>query len=221
MSHHIFDMIRRGQTAELAADLETDPSSAAARDAQGVSALIWSIYTHQTEIRDRILAHLSELDIFEAAAIGDTQCREALALADPATINTLSGDGWTPLHLAAAFAEPETVKLLLERAADVHAWSQNPLKNQPLHACIALGQSLESVKLLIDAGADVNTAQTAGYTPLHQAAAGGKKEVVLLLLERGANPNATSDEGKKAADYARERNHAEIATQLDLAANKK
>ena len=210
MSRHIFDMIRRGQTAELTADIETDPSSAAARDAQGVSALMWSIYTGQTAIRDLLLTHVTDLDIFEATAIGDAECRMALAQADPTTINSYSGDGWTPLHLAAAFANPETVKALMERGANIHAWSQNPLKNQPLHACIALGQSVESVRLLLDAGAEVNSVQVAGYTPLHQAAAGGKKEVVLLLLERGANPKATSDEGKTPADYARERGHSEI-----------
>lgn len=215
MSRHIFDMIRRGQTTELTADLEADPASAAARDTQGVSALMWSIYTGQTAIREALLARLPELDIFETTAIGDVECRTALAQADIAALNSYSGDGWTPLHLAAAFSNPETVKTLLDRGADVHAWSQNPLKNQPLHACIALGQSAESVRLLLDAGAEANVAQVAGYTPLHQAAAGGKKDIVLLLLERGANPKATSDEGKTPADYARERRHEEITKLLE------
>jgi hypothetical protein len=71
MSTLVFDMIRRGQSEELAADVQARPELALARDAQGVSALLWTVYTRQTGMRDFLHARISELDIFEAAALGD------------------------------------------------------------------------------------------------------------------------------------------------------
>ncbi len=54
----------------------------------------------------------------------------------------------------------------------------------------------EVARLLLDAGADVNTrAGGDGDTPLHAAARGGHAGVAALLLDRGADPNAPSDTG--------------------------
>jgi hypothetical protein len=218
VSRHIFDMIRRGQTSELAADVEDHPDLAAVRDAQGVSALLWSVYTGQTVIRDFLLPRLPELDLFEAAAVGDAARLKILLQADPAAAQSFSGDGWTALHLAAAFASPEAAKVLLAHGGDVHARSKNPLNNQPLHAAISLNSSTEMARLLLDAGADVNAKQAGGYTPLHQASSAGKKELVLLLLERGADRSAVCDQGKTPAEYARERNRNDLMELLSSAA---
>ena len=45
---------------------------------------------------------------------------------------------------------------------------------------------LEEVKWLLDAGAEINRANSKGSTPLYLAAAYGRKKVVRLLLEAGA-----------------------------------
>jgi ankyrin repeat protein len=89
------------------------------------------------------------------------------------------------------------------------------MRNQALHACIALGNSLESLRLLLEAGADVNATQAGSDTPLHQAAATGNAAVVALLLEHGADKAARCDQGKTPAAYARERGHLDIAVLLD------
>lgn len=211
MSQHFFDLIRQGKTAEIAEAVEAQPSVAKSRDAQGISALMLAIYTQQPVIRDFLLAHLKDLDIFEAAAVGNCERLRHLIAQDATSVRAVSADGWTPLHLAAAFAGPEPVTLLLEHGAHIHQFSHNPLRNQPLHACISLNNSVDVVRVLLEAGADVNASQHGGYTPLLQAAAAGKKEIALLLLESGARPDCVCDRGKSAADYATERGHAEIA----------
>ncbi len=220
MSQHFFDLIRQGKTAEIAEAVEEQPSVAKSRDAQGISALMLAVYTQQPVIRDFLLSHLNDLDIFEAAAVGDCARLHQLIAEDAMSARAVSPDGWTPLHLAAAFASAEPVTLLLEHGAHVHQFSHNPMRNQPLHACIALNHSLDVVRALLECGADVNATQHGGYTPLLQAAAAGKKDLVLLLLESGARPDCICDQGKSAADYARERGYTELADILETHAAK-
>jgi ankyrin repeat protein len=69
-------------------------------------------------------------------------------------------------------------------------------------------------RLLIERGADVNAAQTAGYRPLHQAAVVGREDLVRMLLEADADRTARCDRGKTPAEYAQERGHAELAALL-------
>ncbi len=211
MSQRFLNLIRNGKTAEVATAAEEEPSLVASRDAQGVSAFLWSIYVGQPLIRDFLLAHLPSLDLFEASALGD--CGRMQPVLDQGVHET-SADGWTPLHLAAAFGGPEATALLLQHGADVKQVSRNPMRNQPLHACIALGRNPETVRLLLAHGADINAAQAGGYTPLHQAAAAGLEEMTRILLAAGANPAARCDQGKTPADYARERGHDAVLALL-------
>jgi hypothetical protein len=214
MSQHLLNLIRRGQKVELADLIAESPEAARARDAQGVSVLMWSIYTRQPEITEVLRAHCGDLDVFEAAALGDCARLCELLAGDAMQVWAVSADGWAPLHLAAAFAGPEAVRLLLEHGAHAHQVSHNPQRNQALHAAIALGDSGEVIELLLEAGADVNATQAGGFTPLHQAAAAGKREIVALLLKSGARPEVRCDQGKLPGDYARERGHTSVAELL-------
>jgi ankyrin repeat protein len=212
-------LIQTGATAEVADQVQADPALAAWRDPQGVSALLWSVYCSQPLIRDFLLARLAAdgvaLDIFEAAATGDLPHLRALLAAAPALVHSCSGDGWTPLHLAAAFATPEAVSALLAAGARVEAVSRNPQQNQPLHAALALGKNPETVRLLLDQGAPVNAAQAGGFTPIFSAASANRRDLAELLFSHGADPGQKSDAGKTPADFARERGHAEFAEWLD------
>jgi ankyrin repeat protein len=212
-------LIQAGSTAEVADAVQTDPALAAWRDPQGVSALLWSVYFSQPLIRDFLLARLAgegiPLDIFESAATGDLLRLDPLLDADPELVHSYSGDGWTPLHLAAGFATPEAVAALLAAGARVDAVSRNPQQNQPLHAALALGQNAETIRLLLAHGADLNAAQAGGFTPIFSAAIANRRDLAELLFSHGANPRQTSDSGKTAADFARERGHAELAAWLD------
>lgn len=214
MSQHLLNLIRRGQKAEIASILAESPAAARARDAQGVSMLLWSVYSRQPDITGILRSQAGDLDVFEAAALGDCERLRELLAFDAMQVWSVSADGWAPLHLASAFAGPDAVRLLLEHGAHAHQVSHNPQRNQPLHAAIALGHSTETICLLLEAGADVNATQAGGFTPLHQAAAAGKRELVAVLLDRGARRELRCDQGKSALDYARERGHAEVLAVL-------
>ncbi len=187
------------------------------RDAQGVSAFLWSIYNQQPLIRDFLVTKLESLDIFEACALGDCARIEPLLEKEPMLVHQDSADGWSALHLAAAFGGPQATALLLCHGAHVHRFSHNPMRNQALHACIALSRDAETVRLLIAQGADVNMEQAGGYTPLHQAAAAGLENLTRILLEAGADRTKVCHQGKTPADYARDKKHEGVVQLLTSA----
>jgi hypothetical protein len=218
VSKSFLDLVKRGDTQEIADWVKDDPQIAESRDAQGVSALLWAVYSGQTVIRDFLRSGL-ELDLAEAAAVGDVaRLRELLGSDRPMAreqANSRSADGWPLLHLAAAFADRETVLTLLDAGADVDQISETPMRNRALHASLALAKDAEVARLLIERGADVNAAQTAGYCPLHQAAVAGREDLVRLLLDAGADKIARCDRGKTPTEYARERGHTAVAALLE------
>ena len=72
--------------------------------------------------------------------------------ADP---NARDGDGFTPLHRAAAHSQtPETVTALVNAAADPNA--RDVFGLTPLHRAAAFSQTPEIVTALVNAGADLN-----------------------------------------------------------------
>ena len=63
----------------------------------------------------------------------------------------------------------------------------------PLHIAVRQGH-LDCVKLLIRAGADVNSVNAGKHTPLHEAAYRGYDDITSELLLRGADPHAASNQ---------------------------
>jgi cytohesin len=51
-------------------------------------------------------------------------------------------------------------------------------------------------------GANPNAKDDNGWTPLHRAAYCGHVEIVMILLERGADPLIADNEGNIPLDYA-------------------
>lgn len=219
MSQDFLQLIQSGDAAAVAAALENDPSLAEYRDAQGVSALLWSVYTGQRKVSILLAAKLATLgiplDVFEAASTGDEARLQAILSENAAGAQAFSSDGWTALHLAAAFGTPLSVGALIFRGARVDAVSQNAQQNQPLHAALALGKNPSTIELLVSHGADVNATQAGSFTPIFSAAAANRIDLAEMLMEHGANPHHASDQGKTPADFAREHGHAELAAWFD------
>jgi uncharacterized protein len=160
-----------------------------------LSSLMQALYEGKPELARELAAARSDLDVFEAAAIGDVDRLRSLLDEDPSLATAWSEDGFTPLHFAAFFGHPAAAKLLAERGADLEARSTNEqfaLDARPLHSAAAAGQ-LEVCEVLLDAGADVNAVQHGGYTALLEARQNGNEELAQLLLERGADPTARLD----------------------------
>lgn len=73
----------------------------------------------------------------------------------------------------------------------------------------AVRNDLEAARLLIEAGINIDQHGALGYTPLHVACSFGHKDMVLLLIESGADVHALN-EGETPFGLARIRGHVEI-----------
>lgn len=60
------------------------------------------------------------------------------------------------------------------------------------------------VKKLIDLGANIDAVDTAGDSPLFEAAHEGSFETVRILIERGANINLMNRKNRTSLDLANE-----------------
>jgi ankyrin repeat protein len=62
---------------------------------------------------------------------------------------------------------------------------------------------MPALKYLVEElGADVNARDANGYTPLHHAAARGDNEMIMYLVEKGADVKAVARNGRTTADMA-------------------
>jgi ankyrin repeat protein len=116
------------------------------------------------------------------------------ALDNGMSVNARDAQGNTPLILAAAYSDAASVKVLLERGADVNAVNQAGAT-----ALMRAARSYEMVRLLVDQGAEVNARSVLGNTPLILAARPAEGDrTVELLLKHGADATATNRWGASA-----------------------
>jgi ankyrin repeat protein len=154
------------------------------------------------------------LSLPEAAATGNARRLKTILGQSRTRLNTPTGEGFTPLALAAFFGHPDAVKVLLEKGADVNLRGPSRFANTALDAAVS-GDHADVVRILLAARGDPNARSEGNYTPLHKAAAHGNLEIVGLLLDGGADPNATRDGGQRPIDDAREAGHAAVVKRLE------
>ena len=180
---------------------------------QELSEIMRALYHGQTDVVNQLLASGVELNVYEAAATGQTERLRQLIAADPSLVNSHAPDGFTPLGLAVFFGRADAVNALLEASADVNLASRESMKVAPIASASAAGQ-LEIARALIAHGANVNSRAAGDFTALHESAASGRLEFAKLLLDHGADVSAQTSDGKTPLDYAREHNRTEMVELL-------
>ena len=194
--------VQAGNVSRMRELLDQDGKLAAARDAQGVSAIMHALYRRQSEALKLLLEKSRDLDIFEAAGTGQDERIGALLQKDPSLANAYSADGFTPLHFACYFANGETVAKLLKKGAEVAAVSRNPMHLMAIHSA-ASARNVKAVQALLEHGADVNARQEKGWAPLHAAAQNGDQATVDVLLKHGADAGLANEDGVTAAELGK------------------
>jgi ankyrin repeat protein len=208
-----FELLQKGDAEGMRQLLEQKPAAADSRDAAGISLLMHALYRGRRDLAELIAGKKKMLSIFEATSLGRLD-RLQQWVADKATVNSHSRDGFTALHFSCFFGQPEAARLLLEHGAAADAVAANPMQVMPLHSA-ASARNLEAARLLLEHAAPVNARQHGGWVPLHAAAQNGDRPMVDLLLQYHADPKLANDEGKTPAMVAREKGHEEIARLLE------
>jgi ankyrin repeat protein len=209
----LIDAIKAGEFDRVKAMVSAEPSLLDARSRTGESAILTAVYHRQKEIANLLVARGANMTLCEACAAGELERAERLLEENPAAIDEYSGDGWTPLHLAAYFGFGKIVELLLGHNANVAARSTNNNGNTPLHAALA-GNHKFVAGLLLGHGADIDAADAAGWRPLHLATANNNVDAMKALIAQGADILAGNGEGKSALALAQEKNLREAAALL-------
>jgi len=149
--------------------------------------------------------------IVEAAKGGDLQTVKTILARDPAKLNALDENKYTPLHWACIRAHWDVAKYLIEQGADLNIQGGDggtPLNWAGHH------DDVEIVKLLIAKGAKLNIQNQWGMTELHTAIWRGSIHVVDYLLDQGSDPMIKTNEGWTAMHYAFRSGHDNIIEML-------
>ena len=116
--------------------------------------------------------------------------------ADP---NVRQKSKYMPLHWAAYKGRLEIAQLLLDYGVNPNV--ENALGETPLHK-VSQGEyssqehGVGIARLLLERGVDVDARCKFYSTALHYAALRGNSDIVQLLLEHDANPNAENEQGR-------------------------
>ncbi|MCT4635236.1 MAG: DUF3431 domain-containing protein [Rickettsiales bacterium] len=167
------------------------------------------VYTHKKEFYQRLLEMFDEIypmadfyleklwdlvfqgatdttkidkQLFDAVLEGDKQAVIDL-LNKGVNINSRHDIGATPVYAAANKNKPEILELLIKEKADIEIPADNG--GTPLFSA-ALNCNAKATKILIESGADIEK-NVDGYTPLAAAIYSKCKDVVVQLLDAGAD----------------------------------
>lgn len=178
--------------------LREDPTLASTRNGAGVSVIAATVYAGRLEFAQEIAATRDDLDLFEAACVGDVARVIEILDRGPDAIDRQAPDGFSALGFAAFFGHQPLLELLLARGASFETPSDNAMRVRPLHSAVAhhdQARAIELARALLRAGADPNRRQEDGMTPLHEAVFNDNATLASLLLEHGADPSVENDEG--------------------------
>ena len=203
-------LIRAGADVNAANDLGVTPLVLACEN--GSAALVTALLEESAD--PNTATSMGETALMACARGGDVDAVAALLDRGAALDAGESSRGQTALMWAAAHRHPDVVRVLIAHGADVHARSRVSHLLVPTNAYAsgvshrdtvempmggfttllfaALHGDVDSARLLLDAGANVNETAADGLSVLVLAAHSGHTKLVTFLLGRGADVNAAA-----------------------------
>jgi ankyrin repeat protein len=234
-ARRLLELLREGDHRTFRIRIARDPSLANARGPGGATMTMFAtLYTGAATLRDLAIrgADVNARNDAGATALmwAAADPEKARALMElGANVNARSDDGRTPLMIAAGAAgATDTVKLLIDRGADVNAIGPSIFGPATPLVYAALAGNAEAFRLLVAAGADVQKAGPAALALSLRAGCLPCAEVVMkalppplltvamtigappigpalatpMLLERGASADARDDRGRSMLTLA-------------------
>ena len=229
----------KGGDRTAALTLARDAAEVTATEADGTTALHWAVQQNDFELVDRMLRTGADVNAANRYAV--TPLKLAALNGDPkllkrlldagGDVNAVGNDGETLLMTAARGGHVEAARLLLERGAEIDA--RELWHGQTALMWAAAQGHPAMLRELISHGADVNARSNqvewerqvtseprdkwlppGGLTPLLFAARENCLACLPVLIEAGADVNATTPDGISAAVIALINGHYDVAGAL-------
>jgi ankyrin repeat protein len=150
--------------------------------------------------------------IHKAVMYKDIDKVKSMIEVDGVGVQTATGSGLTPLHVAIKVRALDIASYLLDNDANIDAADKNGYT--PLHLAVKK-KRLFLVRFLVNSGANVNVKNKYGITPLHQAAYSGELDIVEYLVNKGADPLAKNLNGSTPYDLAKAKENSHITSFLE------
>jgi ankyrin repeat protein len=181
------DAMQRGDVAAVMKRAQEDPAYLASRDFVGATPLLTAIDFGDAHLVELMLrrgadpnvevddGYTALLTAIESERSASVQIVSQL-IAAGADIHRTGANGWTPLHMAAAYGRLEKARLLIDAGARVNERIPIDEGQTPLMEAASQGRS-EMARLLLDRGADPSMRDTfLGRTSLEIARDAVKRE---------------------------------------------
>jgi ankyrin repeat protein len=226
-------LIRAGAKVNAATDLGVTPLWPASEN--GSSAMVRRLL--EAGANPNLALASGETPLMVAARSGYPEVAELL-LAKGANPNVHGTRGQTALMWAVSQEHPEVVKALLAHHADLNLRSDvwTDVMAVPPHGYLPYNKAvphggetalmfaarvgdLASAKLLVAAGANVKDADAWGVSATTLAAHSGFTDLVLFLLDKGADPNAAPNGFTALHEAVMRRDEKMVASLLDHGAS--
>lgn len=225
----------KGDTARVAQLLAQNPDLLESIDEMGRTPLKEACDFNREKVAELLLAKGAKLDPFEAAALGKMEELEKMVGEDRSLLRKTDENEMSLLLLAGLRGHDDVVQSLLTLGAIPNVLEaaaggldqrlsvllttkpgsvneEGPMGLTPLRAAI-VGGHRTTCDLLLRSGANVNKKGEFG-TPLFDAARRGDKDMVILLLQYGADRTYSVPGLGNAAMAALVAKHTEIADLL-------
>lgn len=191
----VYQAIRANDIGRLRSLVRTT-ADASRKDATGVPVLMTAAAVGSVEAMTLLLdkgADVNAQNGFGATALiwsATDLAKVQLLTSRGADVNVATRTGRTALFVA-AMSEPSAsiVRHLIAKGARLEA--RDAFQNTALTAA-TMGNDLETIRLMVDAGIDVNAAGVTRVTPLLGAAYHSNVAAVKLLLEKGAKTSVVA-----------------------------
>ncbi|XP_034042115.1 ankyrin repeat domain-containing protein 50 [Thalassophryne amazonica] len=189
----------------------------------GHSALSFALLEGHTEVAELLMRRGADTDVQDAEGrpllyllVLENRLEMATLLIEKGGIPLESRDseGRTALHVASWQGSVDMVQLLLLHGANLNA--QDTEGRPPLHSVAWTGHA-EVGRCLLEA-TDINvdlSCKQHGATALSIAAQEGHADIVMMLLEKGANPNHIDKYGRSPVKVAVKHRHFTIVKLLE------
>lgn len=188
-----FQAIEAGDIDAVSKLLSLDSTLANCRDGDGATPLLIAGYKNQGQIVQILIDSKANIDdrwngftpLAQTIICGKSAPAKVF-IENGAQLEDINGSGQSALHLAAQKGLNDIVVLLVKnKGMSVNLQTQNEFGVTPLHDAALEGQ-LQTVKLLVELGADVNKLSKDGCTALDDAVGNNHKEIEAFLRTQGA-----------------------------------